>query len=173
MGWTSSECFDRRLSSWMAARHEVVDCARGRRLARRQRAAQSSEDSSGSRGDSRSKGRAVDNLRHKEQLYFLEWLQIPSGLQVTNSRTNSNLNLPWLLKGCKPFWKNLINSIKFHHHIIYLNMNLDWLTCIQILDVPLHMGKDSLFHTQKSWPLKYIASTITSTSLYQTGQGVF
>jgi hypothetical protein len=25
----------------------------------------------------------------------------------------------------------------------------------------------------KSWPLKYIALTITSTPLYQTGQGVF
>jgi hypothetical protein len=36
----------------------------------------------------------IDSLKHKEQLSFLAQLQIPSGLQVTNSRTNSNLNLP-------------------------------------------------------------------------------
>jgi hypothetical protein len=33
--------------------------------------------------------------------------------------------------------------------------------------------KDSLFHTQKSCPLKYIVSTITNIPLYQTGHGVF
>jgi hypothetical protein len=56
--------------------------------------------------------------------------------------------------------------------MIYLNMNLDWLTCIQILEFPLQMEKDSLFHTQKSWPLKGIVPSITSTPLYEIGQGV-
>jgi hypothetical protein len=35
-----------------------------------------------------------DSLKHKEQLSFLTQLKIPSGLQVINSGTNSNLNLP-------------------------------------------------------------------------------
>jgi hypothetical protein len=35
-----------------------------------------------------------DNLKQKEQLSLLAQLQIPSGLQVVNSRINSNLNLP-------------------------------------------------------------------------------
>jgi hypothetical protein len=34
----------------------------------------------------------VDRLKHKEQLYFLDQHQNPSGLQVTNSGTNSNFN---------------------------------------------------------------------------------
>jgi hypothetical protein len=45
----------------------------------------------------------VDSLDHREQLYFLIQPQIPSELQVTNSGTNSNLNLPRILKGVKPF----------------------------------------------------------------------
>jgi hypothetical protein len=112
-------------------------------------------------------------LKQKEKLYFLDQLKNTSGLHVTNSITNSNLNLPLILKGFKPFWKNLINSLKFHLLIIYLNMNLYLLTFIQILEVPLQVAKESLFHTQKSWPFKYIALTITSTPRYQTGQGVF
>jgi hypothetical protein len=34
-----------------------------------------------------------DSLNHKEQLSFLYQLEIPSGLQVENSGTNSKLNL--------------------------------------------------------------------------------
>jgi hypothetical protein len=34
-------------------------------------------------------------------------------------------------------------------------------------------GKRVYFIPHKSWQLKYIAPTITSTPLYQTGQGVF
>jgi hypothetical protein len=44
----------------------------------------------------------ADSLKHKEQLYFLSQLQIPSGWQVTNFGANSNLNLPLILKGFKP-----------------------------------------------------------------------
>jgi hypothetical protein len=35
-----------------------------------------------------------DGWKYKEQLYFLEQLQIPLGFQVTISKTNLNLNLP-------------------------------------------------------------------------------
>jgi hypothetical protein len=35
----------------------------------------------------------VDFLKHKEQLFFLDQLQNPKGLQVINSGINSNLNL--------------------------------------------------------------------------------
>jgi hypothetical protein len=66
-----------------------------------------------------------DSLKHKKQLSLLAQLQIHSGFQVTNSGTNSNLNLPLILKGFTHFWKNMINSLKFHLHMIYLNMNLD------------------------------------------------
>jgi hypothetical protein len=44
-----------------------------------------------------------DSLIHKKQLFFLSQLQIPSGLQVKNSGTNSILKLPQILKGFKPF----------------------------------------------------------------------
>jgi hypothetical protein len=36
----------------------------------------------------------VDSLKYREQLSILAQQKIPSGLQVTNSGTNSNLNLP-------------------------------------------------------------------------------
>jgi hypothetical protein len=36
----------------------------------------------------------VYSLKYKEKLYFLDQHQNPRGLQVTNSGTNSNLNLP-------------------------------------------------------------------------------
>jgi hypothetical protein len=35
------------------------------------------------------------------------------------------LKLVLILKGFKPFGKNLINSTKFYLHIIFKNMNLD------------------------------------------------
>jgi hypothetical protein len=42
---------------------------------------------------------SVDSLEHKEKLYFLDQHQNSNGLHVINSRTNSNLNLPRILKG--------------------------------------------------------------------------
>jgi hypothetical protein len=58
--------------------------------------------------------------------------------------------------------------------MIYLDMNLYWLTYIQILEVPLQVKKGlSLINIQKSWPLKGIVPTITNTPLYQTGQEVY
>jgi hypothetical protein len=55
-----------------------------------------------------------DSLKYKEQFSFLSQLRISPEFKVINSRTNSKLNLPWIFKGPKPFWKNLINSLKFH-----------------------------------------------------------
>jgi hypothetical protein len=65
-----------------------------------------------------------DSLKHNEELSFLSQLQIPSGLQVKNSETKQILNLTLILKGLKPFGKNLINSLKFHLLRIYLNIIL-------------------------------------------------
>jgi hypothetical protein len=116
----------------------------------------------------------VNSLKYKEKLYFLDQLQNPTGLQVINVETNSNLNLTWILKGFKPFWKNLINSLKFHLHMLYLNMNFIDPLVFKYWKF-LYKWKKVLvyFVPHKSWPLKYIAPTITSTPLYQTGQGVF
>jgi hypothetical protein len=82
----------------------------------------------------------VDGLTHREELYFLDQLQNLIGLQVINFGTNSNLHVPWILKGYKTFYKNLINSLKFHLYMIYMDMNLYWLSCIPILEVPLQVG---------------------------------
>jgi hypothetical protein len=85
----------------------------------------------------------VSFLKYKEQLFFLDQLQNHKGLQVINFGINSNSNLPWNLKRFKPFCKNLINFLNFHPQMIYLNMNLHWLTCIQKLEVPIQVGKMS------------------------------
>jgi hypothetical protein len=82
-----------------------------------------------------------DSLKYKEQLSLLSQLRISPKFKVINSRTNSKLNLPWIFKGPKPFWKNLINSLKFHVYWIYLNIIFYWLTCIQILEVSLQVVK--------------------------------
>jgi hypothetical protein len=83
---------------------------------------------------------SIDSLKHKVKLYFWDELQNPTRLLVINSKTNSNLNLPIILKEFKPFWKNLINSLKFYLHMLYLSMNLHGLTYIQILEVSLQVG---------------------------------
>jgi hypothetical protein len=59
-----------------------------------------------------------DQWDNKEQLSF--WVQLPTpyGFWIKNPGINPNLNLAWILKGFKPFCKNLINSLKFHLHII-------------------------------------------------------
>jgi hypothetical protein len=58
--------------------------------------------------------------------------------------------------------------------MIYLNMNLDWLTCIQILEVPLQVVNGlGLNNIQKNWPLWDIVPTLTNTPLYEIGQEVF
>jgi hypothetical protein len=44
------------------------------------------------------------------------------------------------LKGFKPFGKILINSLKFYLLMIFMNRNLDLLTCMQNLEVPLQVA---------------------------------
>ncbi len=76
-----------------------------------------------------------------EQISFLSQLQNPSGFWILDSRNKSNLKLVWILKGSKPFGKNPINSQKIFLDMIFNTMNLDWLTCIQILEVSLQVVK--------------------------------
>jgi hypothetical protein len=45
--------------------------------------------------------------------------------------TCSSVDTPWVAR----------DYPVFHLHMIYLNMDLDRLTCIQILEVPLHVEK--------------------------------
>jgi hypothetical protein len=56
-----------------------------------------------------------------------------------------NLNLFSILKGCKPFGKNLINSVKFYLLMIFLNMNLHCLPCMQHLEVPFQVANMTWF----------------------------
>jgi hypothetical protein len=54
--------------------------------------------------------------------------------------------------------------------MIFNTVNLDWLTCIQILEAPLQVEKwFSLINIQKSSSLKGIMPTNASTPLYQIG----
>jgi hypothetical protein len=55
-----------------------------------------------------------DQWGNKEQLSFLAPLPNHSRFVIRKPRNNSNLNLAWILKGFKPFWKNLINPLKFY-----------------------------------------------------------
>jgi hypothetical protein len=115
-----------------------------------------------------------DRWDNKEQLFFLPPLPNPSGFWIRKSRNNSNLNLAWILKGFKPFWKNLINPLKFYVPKIYLNIILYWLTSIQILEVSLREVKGlSVFHTQCSWPLRDVGPSNTNTPQIQIWYKVF
>jgi hypothetical protein len=66
-----------------------------------------------------------------EQCLSLAQLQISDEFHVINFGTNSNLNLPCILKGFKPFVTNLENSLKIYLEVIFLNMNLVGHTCMQ------------------------------------------
>jgi hypoxanthine-guanine phosphoribosyltransferase len=66
-----------------------------------------------------------------EQRLSLAQLQISDEFHVINFGTNSNLNLPCILKGFKPFGTNLVNSLKIYLEVIFLNMNLVGHTCMQ------------------------------------------
>jgi hypothetical protein len=46
-----------------------------------------------------------------EQPFQLGWLQTPNRIRVINFWTDSNLNLLWILKGFKPYGKNLRNLL--------------------------------------------------------------
>jgi hypothetical protein len=67
---------------------------------------------------------------HDEQFSALAELQIPNTSPVINFRTDSNLNLPWILKGFKPCGKNLINSLKIYLDFIFTKVSLLGNTCM-------------------------------------------
>jgi hypothetical protein len=50
------------------------------------------------------------------------------------------LNISLILKGFKPFGKNLVNSLKFYLEIIFMHVNLDIHTCMQEFGVPLQVA---------------------------------
>jgi hypothetical protein len=78
-------------------------------------------------------------FEHSEQLSQLAQLQILNGSHVIISETNSNLNLPWILKGFKPSGKNLVNSLKFYLGLIFTTVNLAVHTCMQEMGVPIQV----------------------------------
>jgi hypothetical protein len=82
-------------------------------------------------------------LEHYEQLLPLGQLPLPNRLQVINSRTKIKIEIPRILKGFKPFWKNLINSIKFYRPKLDLKIILHYHTCNRILEVPLQVRIDT------------------------------
>jgi hypothetical protein len=46
-----------------------------------------------------------DRLEHKEQLSVMSQLENPFGFLIIKSGNKSNLNIPLILKGFKPFGK--------------------------------------------------------------------
>jgi hypothetical protein len=83
-----------------------------------------------------------DIFEDKKQLSFSAQFQSPSGFGIINSRTNSNLNLPYILKGFKPFGKNLINLLKFYLEVIFMKVNLVFYVCIPKCGVSKHGPND-------------------------------
>jgi hypothetical protein len=68
---------------------------------------------------------------NREQLPLLAHHPNPHGFWIINFRNNPNLNLVWIVKGFKPLRKNLDNSPKFLLDNVFMNVNLDGLTCMQ------------------------------------------
>jgi hypothetical protein len=81
-----------------------------------------------------------DNLLQTGQLSFLAQLQNPFGFWIKNPGNKSNFELAWILNGFKPIGKNSLNSPKIFLDMIFNIVNLEWLTCIQKFEVPLHVG---------------------------------
>jgi hypothetical protein len=77
------------------------------------------------------------SLEHGEQLYELGRLQICTRIHVIKFGTNSNLNLPWILKGFKPCGKILVNSLKFYLDLVFTKVNLVGYTCMQEIGLPI------------------------------------
>jgi hypothetical protein len=67
---------------------------------------------------------------YSEQFLPLGPLLIPNRIPVIKFGTNSTLNLSLNFKGFHPFLKNLINSLKFHVHMIFAKMNIVGYTCM-------------------------------------------
>jgi hypothetical protein len=99
----------------------------------------------------------VGSLKHKAQLYILDQLQNPIGLQVINSGTNSNLNF----KVVQTFLKksDKFSKIPSSHVVLEYAFTL----------THLYSNIGSSFTSGKKYQTGYIAPTITSTPLYQIG----
>jgi hypothetical protein len=94
-------------------------------------------------------------FEHDEQLSPLVQVQISTGFLDINFGTNSNLNLPLILKGFKPCAKILINSLKFYLDLIFTNVNLVGLTSMQANEVPTHVKMAWFGNKEKSLNLKF------------------
>jgi hypothetical protein len=68
---------------------------------------------------------------------------------IINSGHNSNLNLVWILMGLKPYGKNLINSQKIYFVMVFMTVNLEWLTCIQKAKVSLQVAIRTWFNNNQ------------------------
>jgi hypothetical protein len=70
------------------------------------------------------------DARHEnfKQLYLLTELQIPTGYHVINFGSNSNLNIPWILKGFKPCEK----SSKFTKILSWLLIHKSEFSCAHL-----------------------------------------
>jgi hypothetical protein len=79
-------------------------------------------------------------FEHCKQLSPLAELQIPTGSYVIKFGTDSNLNLSWILTGFKPCGKNLVNSLKLYIDFIFTKLNLVGYTCMQEIEVPIHVS---------------------------------
>jgi hypothetical protein len=75
-------------------------------------------------------------INKKEQLFFWAQIQNPNEFWITNLGSNQDLNLVWIFRGIKPLDKNLNNSSKFSLDIIFMNVNLDDITCMQKFEDP-------------------------------------
>jgi hypothetical protein len=82
-------------------------------------------------------------LGPSEQLSPLAQLQIPNASQVINFGTDSNLNLPWILKG-----SNLVGKI-------LTNVNSVGHTCMQDLGIPIQVSKTCFEIKERSLSLKF------------------
>jgi hypothetical protein len=51
-----------------------------------------------------------------------------------------------IIKGFKPFGENIIKSLKFYLHKIFMNINLYDLTCIKKFKVPLQVANMTWFN---------------------------
>jgi hypothetical protein len=96
----------------------------------------------------------VDNF-NKDNFPFGKKFRFPIASELKNAGKKTNLNSVWILKGFKPFGKNLINSPKFFLGMIFNTMNLDWLTCIQNFEVPLQVENGLKRNIKKEFKFEF------------------
>jgi hypothetical protein len=101
---------------------------------------------------------------YSEQLSQLGQLQILNRIHSINFGTNLNLNFLWILKGFKPFWKNMRNSLKFTIDLIFTKVNLFGCTCMQEFWVITQISNDLVWIKEKSLNLKFKSHNIYNTN---------